>query len=106
MRYTKKLTVKERRRFDKIVERENGVYVTAQEILLKKYDVILTDHQTQGERVVSFLSKFNSENLDRSITLFKKNMNKVDKAFETWDKMKGQQKDKHDYSFLTGDKRN
>ena len=43
----KYFTCKEWNRFNKIVERENGNDITAQEVLLKKYDVILTDYKVK-----------------------------------------------------------
>lgn len=43
----KYFTCKEWRRFNKVVEREDGNDITAQEILLKKYDVILTDYKVK-----------------------------------------------------------
>lgn len=36
-------------------------------MLLKKYDVVLTDHQTRNERIISALKKFNSKNLNTGI---------------------------------------
>ena len=43
--HPKYFTCKEWNRFDKVAERENGIDITFQEILLKKYDVILTDYK-------------------------------------------------------------
>ena len=43
--HPKYFTVKEWNRFDKVVERENGIDITAQEVILKKYEVILTDYK-------------------------------------------------------------
>ena len=50
MRYKKYFTVKEWKRFDTYAERINGIDITAQEIMCKKYDVILTDWKTSGEK--------------------------------------------------------
>lgn len=41
----KYFTCKEWARFNKIVERENGNDITAQEVLLQKYEIILTDYK-------------------------------------------------------------
>lgn len=50
MRYRKYFTVKEWKRFDVYAERVNGIDITAQEIMCKKYDIILTDFKTAGEK--------------------------------------------------------
>ena len=50
MRYRKYFTVKEWKRFDVYAERVNGIDITAQEIMCVKYDVILTDYKTSGEK--------------------------------------------------------
>ena len=72
MRYVKEYTVKEWKRFDKVAERENGIEITMQEIILKRYDVILTDHKTKKEKLNDILDKFNIENLNKGITKFNK----------------------------------
>ena len=66
MRYTKYLTVKEYKRFDVIVDQENGDGVSMQEIIGRQYDIILTDHRTKKE-------KFNDA-FDR---IFKADINKA-----------------------------
>jgi hypothetical protein len=72
MIYKKYYTVKEWKRFDKVAERENGIDITMQEVLLKRYDVILTDYKTKGEKIKGILAKFNAENLNKGITTFNK----------------------------------
>ena len=52
MRYKKYFTVKEWKRFDQWAERIDGNDVTAQEIMLQKYDIILTDWKTKREKFV------------------------------------------------------
>ena len=105
MRYKKKFTVKEWGRFP----------LFKQEILCKKYHVVLTDHMTRTQKINRILGIFNKRNLDRSIDTFQKAANAMDKGFKEWDKMKGKslvggQKDlsaltgkskKKDYSKLT-----
>ena len=49
MRYRKYYTVEEWKKFDKWAERINGMDITVQEIMCKKYDIILTDYQTADE---------------------------------------------------------
>ena len=70
-------TVKEWKRFDKIAERENGIDITMQEVLLKRYDVILTDYKTKGEKIKGILNKFNAENLNKGITTFNKGVDQI-----------------------------
>lgn len=50
MRYRKYYTVKEWKRFDVYAERVNGIDITAQEVLCNKYDIVLTDYKTAGEK--------------------------------------------------------
>ncbi len=57
MRYKKYLTVKEWKRFDKWAERVNGVDITAQEVLLSKYEIILTDWKSDKEKAVEICKK-------------------------------------------------
>lgn len=57
MRYRKYFTVKEWKRFDVYAERVNGIDITAQELLCIKYDVILTDYKTAGEKRKMALQK-------------------------------------------------
>ena len=80
MRYQKYYTVKEWKRFNKIVERENGNDITAQELLCKKYDVILTDYKinplvkykdlSKKELTVKILKNFNMKNFDKGMKVF------------------------------------
>ncbi len=67
-----KLTVKEWKRFDKVFTKQFGdtiVYLDMQQLLCKKYDVILTDHRTRGEKLKDILKKFNQKNLDKGINM-------------------------------------
>ena len=50
MRYRKYYTVKEWKRFDVYAERVNDIDITAQEVMCKKYDIVLTDYKTAGEK--------------------------------------------------------
>jgi len=102
--YTKYYTVKQWGKLDKYAEKINGEEITWQQKILEKYQVILTDHQTKSEKIKGILSKFNGKNLDRAINGFKKGADKMDAVFKTWDKMKGNKKNKVDYSFLVGKK--
>ena len=77
MIYKKFYTVKEWKRFDKVVERENGIDITMQEVLLKKYEIILTDYQTKKEKIFAVMDKFNFENLNKGITKFNKGVDQI-----------------------------
>lgn len=83
MRYKKYYTVKQWKKFDKWAERENGTDYTFQEVLLRKYEIILTDHQTKSEKVKKILDKFTIQNLDRSMTKFAKGIDKFAKSMES-----------------------
>ena len=80
MRYEKHYTVKEWKRFNRIVERENGNDITAQELLCKKYDVILTDYKvnpllnyrnlSKKDLAVKIAKNFNMKNFDKGMKIF------------------------------------
>jgi len=61
MRVKKKYTVKEWKKFYKI-----------QEILCKKFDVILTNHKTKKEKAIDILDKINLKNFNKGIVTFNK----------------------------------
>jgi len=61
MRNKKKYTVKEWKKLYKI-----------QEILCKKFDVILTDHKTNKEQLVLILKNINLKNINKGIVTFNK----------------------------------
>lgn len=111
MIYTKYYTVKEWKKFDKVAERENGIDITMQEILLKKYDVILLDYKTKKEKLFSVIDKFNAKNINTGITKFNKGMDQFSKVIGEPKKTKRKTKKKTrkiketDYSFITGDKK-
>lgn len=105
MIYQKKYTVKEWKRFDKVAERENGIDITMQEILLKRYDVILTDYKTKKEKLFVVLDKFNFENLNKGITKFNKGVDvivKMTAAPESKRKSKTKSKKRKKESFQFG----
>ncbi len=51
-----------------------------QEILCKKYDIILTDYRTRKEKTISLLNKINMKNFNRGMNLFNKSLNKFSKT--------------------------
>jgi len=54
----------------------------AQQILLKKFDVILIDHQTRSEKARAFLLKFNQKNLNKGIKVIDKFSKDIDKMLK------------------------
>lgn len=56
---------------------------TMQEVICKKYDVILTDHQTRKEKTISLLNKINMKNFNKGIDTFNKSMNKFSKTIDS-----------------------
>lgn len=111
MIYTKFYTVKEWKKFDRVAERENGIDITLQEILLKKYDVILTDYKTKKEKLFSVIDKFNAKNINAGIDKFNKGVDQFTKVIgepkktRTRTKKKTRKIKERDYSFITGDKK-
>ena len=61
MRGKKYYTVKEWKKFYKI-----------QDLLCKKFDIILIDHKTKQEQVISILKQINLKNMDKGISAFNK----------------------------------
>ena len=53
-----------------------------QEIILKKYDVILTDHSTRREKIVRILRKFNAKNLDAGLVKFNQGVDSFSKSMD------------------------
>ncbi|KEQ56552.1 hypothetical protein SCCGRSA3_02041 [Marine Group I thaumarchaeote SCGC RSA3] len=80
MRHYKKLkkyyTVKEWNRF------QNNNYFDMQEMLCKKYEIILTDYKTKKEKICSTISKINLENFDKGIVQLNKIMQSFTKSIE------------------------
>ena len=73
MKYKKRYTAKQWKRFNKIIVKENnGVknYFNMQELLCKKYDIILTDYKTKREQIISILKKINIKNINKGIDIF------------------------------------
>ena len=75
MRYKKLFTVKEWNKFKKIKVKEiDGIkyYYDIQELMCKKYDIILTDYKTKSEQIIIFLKKINMKNINKGIDSFNK----------------------------------
>ena len=89
IKYTKKFTVEQWKRFDKWAERENGIDYTMQEVLLRFYKIILTDHvspKSKKEKAISILKKFNQKNLDKGLAIFDKGMEQFSKQMDDFGK--------------------
>lgn len=97
MNYPKEYTVKEWKKFDKEIDgsqvgnqyqffnfftqrMESFESVTAQEILLQKYDVILLDYKTKKEKIFAVLDKFNAKNINKGIDKFNKGVDQFSKV--------------------------
>jgi len=75
MKNEKYYTVKEWNKFKKAKVKEiEGIkhYYDMQELLCKKYDIILTDYKTKRERIIIFLKKINMKNINKGIDTFNK----------------------------------
>jgi len=64
MKIKKYYTIKEWSKFKK------NNYFDMQEILCQRYDVILADHKTRNEKIISILKKFNQRNFDKAMKQF------------------------------------
>ena len=75
MRCKKLYTVKQWGRFKKIlVKDDHGIKynVDLQELMCKKYDIILTDYKTKREKITAILKKINTKNINKCINTFNK----------------------------------
>ncbi len=54
-----------------------------QEVICKKYDVILTDYQTRKEKLISLLNKINMKNFNKGMDIFNKSLNKFGKTVDS-----------------------
>ena len=54
-----------------------------QEVLCKKYDVILTDYKTRKERITLLINKINIKNFNKGIDTFNKSLNKFSKTVDS-----------------------
>ena len=52
----------------------------------RKFDVILVDHQTKSERIVSVLRKFNARNLNNGINKFNRGIDSFHDMMDDLDK--------------------
>ena len=93
MRYPKLYTVKEWKRFNRITSDYEIIdgqkyYLTMQEILCKKYDIILTDYKTKKERIFQIIDKVSIKNLNHGIIRFNKGISQFNKMIEDPNKKK------------------
>ena len=75
LRCKKLYTVKQWARFKKTIVKENQrikYNVDIQELMCKKYDIILTDYKTKRERIIVILKKINIKNINKCIDAFNK----------------------------------
>ena len=54
-----------------------------QEVLCKKYDVILTDYKTRKEKIILLLHKINMKNFNKGMDTFNKSLNKFSKTVDS-----------------------
>ena len=54
-----------------------------QEILCKKYDIILTDYQTRKEKIILLLNKINMKNFNKGMDMFNRSLNKFSKTVDS-----------------------
>jgi len=92
MRYRKYFTVKEWNKFDVTNEKHIGdktYYLNTQEVLCKKYDIILTDYKTKREKITGILKSINMKNFDRGMKVFDGAMKEFDKSMKDFGKELG-----------------
>jgi len=72
IRLEKRYTVKQWKKFKKTKARGIKHHLDIQELMCKKYDIILTDYKTKREQVIIFLKKINMKNINKGIDTFNK----------------------------------
>jgi hypothetical protein len=74
MKDKKYYTVKQWKKFKENKVKKNNTLQNQdiQEIMCKKYDIILTDYKTKRQQVISILKNINLKNIDKGISTFNK----------------------------------
>ena len=101
MKYPKSYSVKEWKKFNKVLEfipddpntnrpyqffnflnkrYESYDHMTMQEVMINKFDITLTDHKTKKEKVFEIIDKVNIKNLNAGIDKFNKGVNQFSKV--------------------------
>lgn len=52
----------------------------AQEVLCKRYDIVLVDYETRNEKIIRHARKFNMKNFNRAMKALDKGIEKFSKA--------------------------
>jgi NACalpha-BTF3-like transcription factor len=76
VRTPKKFTWKAFNKFDKV----------KQQLLCERYNIILTDHETKGEKTKRILKKFNAKNVSKVANQIGQSVNEISKALNDMDK--------------------
>jgi len=102
MKNEKYYTVKEWNKFKKTKVKEiDGIkhYYDMQELMCKKYNIILTDYKTKREKCIIFLRKINMKNINKGIDTFNKAVQafggSMDKLSKELDGSEKSQSDNH-----------
>ncbi len=93
MKYTKHLTVKEWKKFDNIMDQENGEPITGQEILLRKYKIILTDHRTRKDKFNDAFDKIFKADINKTLNKVTKHLDEFSKMTDSLHGIGGEKKD-------------
>ena len=92
MRYPLYYTVKEWKKF-KVFKKKtvNGkdYFLDLQEIMCKKYDIILTNHKTNKEKMVWVIKSINAKNFDKGMKVFDGAMKEFDGMMKDFGKELG-----------------
>lgn len=97
MRYTKFYTQKEWGKFKTFQKKEiNGkvFYLDVQELMCKKFDIILTDYKTRNEKIVDILKKFNKKNFDKGMKTFNQSVQAFTGSIDSFTKELGHEPEK------------
>jgi len=108
MKNKKYYTVRQWNKFKKTKVKGTKHHWDTQELMCKKYDIILTDYKTKREQLIIFLKKINMKNINKGIDTFNKavqafggSMDQISKEFGS--SSKGQStKDKENLEKLWG----
>ncbi len=69
-----------------------------QEVICKKYDVILTDYKTRKEKTMLLLNKINMKNFNKGMDTFNRSLNKFSKTVDSLNRPISQDKNTEERS--------
>ena len=89
VRPTRYYSMKVWKRFNKVHEKHVGdkvYYLDMQEVMCRKFDIILIDYKTSRQRIIDIAKGFNMKNFDKGMTIFDNAMKDFDDMMKDFGK--------------------